>query len=69
MSPLVLALVATAAVAHAGWNLLAKGAEGGAAFVWLTALAGSIVYVPVLVAALRGTGAAGCWPRAPSCSA
>ena len=52
MSLAVLALVAVAAVAHAGWNLLAKGAQGGAAFVWLSAVAGSAVYLPVLVVAL-----------------
>lgn len=48
MSPAVLAFVATAAVAHAGWNLLAKGAEGGAAFVWLSAVTGSVIYLPAL---------------------
>jgi drug/metabolite transporter (DMT)-like permease len=48
MSPVVLALVLTAAGAHAGWNLLAKGAEGGAAFVWLSATAGSVIYLPAL---------------------
>lgn len=48
MTPAVLALVAGAAFAHAGWNLLAKGAEGGAAFVWLSAVAGSVIYLPAL---------------------
>ena len=52
MSPGVLALVLTAAVAHAVWNLLAKGAEGGAAFVWLATMAGSAIYLPLLVVAL-----------------
>jgi drug/metabolite transporter (DMT)-like permease len=52
MSPAVLALVLTAAVAHAVWNLLAKGAEGGAAFVWLATMAGSAIYLPLLVVAL-----------------
>ena len=33
MSIGVLSLVLAAAFAHAGWNFLAKGAEGGAAFV------------------------------------
>jgi drug/metabolite transporter (DMT)-like permease len=52
MSPAVLALVLTAAVAHAVWNLLAKGGEGGAAFVWLATMAGSAIYLPVLVVAV-----------------
>ena len=52
MSPSVLALVLTAAVAHAGWNLLAKGSEGGAAFVWLATMAGTALYVPALVVVL-----------------
>jgi drug/metabolite transporter (DMT)-like permease len=48
----VLALIAAAAFAHAGWNLLAKPAAGGAAFVWLCAVAGTVLYLPVLVLAL-----------------
>ena len=52
MSPAVLALVLTAAVAHAAWNFLAKGAEGGAAFVWLATMAGAAIYLPVLVLVL-----------------
>jgi drug/metabolite transporter (DMT)-like permease len=52
MSPAVLALVLTAAVAHAAWNFLAKGAEGGAAFVWLSTVAGAAIYLPVLVLVL-----------------
>jgi drug/metabolite transporter (DMT)-like permease len=52
MSPPVLALVLTAAVAHAAWNFLAKGAEGGAAFVWLATMAGAAMYLPVLVLGL-----------------
>jgi drug/metabolite transporter (DMT)-like permease len=44
----VLALVLAAACAHAAWNLLAKGAQGGAAFVWLTTIASAILYAPVL---------------------
>jgi len=49
MSPGVLALVLGAAVAHAGWNLIAKGAAGGAAFVWLTTVASGVLFAPVLV--------------------
>ena len=52
MSLDVLALVVAAAVAHASWNLLAKPAVGGAAFVWLCAVAGTLLYLPVLVVAL-----------------
>jgi drug/metabolite transporter (DMT)-like permease len=48
----VLGLVLIAAVAHAGWNFMAKGAEGGAAFVWLGAVAGSLIYLPALALAL-----------------
>jgi drug/metabolite transporter (DMT)-like permease len=48
MSLGVLSLVLAAAFAHAGWNFLAKGAEGGAAFVWLAALAGTLIYLPVV---------------------
>jgi drug/metabolite transporter (DMT)-like permease len=52
MSPTVLALVLAAAVAHAGWNLLAKPAVGGAAFVWLCSVAGTLLYLPVFAVAL-----------------
>jgi drug/metabolite transporter (DMT)-like permease len=52
MSTPVLLLVLAAAFAHAGWNLLAKGAEGGPAFVWLSSVAGAVLYLPVLVVAL-----------------
>ncbi len=49
MSPGVLALVLLAACAHAAWNFLAKGAQGGAAFVWLTTVASAVLYAPVLL--------------------
>jgi drug/metabolite transporter (DMT)-like permease len=52
MSLTVLALVIAAAVAHASWNLLAKPAVGGGAFVWLCAVAGTLLYLPVLAVAL-----------------
>ena len=52
MSLDVLALVIAAAFAHAGWNLLAQPAVGGVAFVWLCAVAGTVLYLPVLVVAL-----------------
>jgi drug/metabolite transporter (DMT)-like permease len=52
VSPFVLGLVLVAAVAHAVWNLLAKGARGGAAFVWLSAVAATAIWVPALAVAL-----------------
>ena len=52
MSLGVLSLVLAAAFAHAGWNFLAKDAEGGAAFVWLCAGVGTLLWVPVLAIAL-----------------
>jgi drug/metabolite transporter (DMT)-like permease len=48
----ILGLVLLAAVAHAVWNLLAKGAQGGQGFVWLYTVAASVIYLPVLVVAL-----------------
>jgi len=47
-----LLLVLVAAFAHAAWNLFAKTAEGGTTFVWLSALAGVVLYLPALVVAL-----------------
>jgi drug/metabolite transporter (DMT)-like permease len=41
-----LALILAAAVAHAGWNLVAKRAGGGLPFVWLCAAAGVLLYTP-----------------------
>jgi drug/metabolite transporter (DMT)-like permease len=55
MSLAVLSLVLAAAFAHAGWNFLAKGAEGGAAFVWVCATAGTLVYLPVVAIVLAST--------------
>ena len=51
MSSVALVLVVAAAFAHAGWNLLAKTATGGAVFVWLCAAAATVIYVPALVVA------------------
>ena len=48
----ILGLVLVAAFAHACWNLLAKRAEGGTGFVWLYTVAASVLYLPVLIAAL-----------------
>ncbi len=52
VSALVLALVVLAACAHAGWNVLAKTAGGGAAFVLLCAVAGVVLWLPVTVVAV-----------------
>lgn len=47
-----LSLVLLAAFAHASWNLLAKGATGGAVFVWLTTLVAVAALAPFAAAAL-----------------
>jgi drug/metabolite transporter (DMT)-like permease len=45
-------LILSAACIHASWNLLAKRAGGGAAFVWAAAVAGSLIWLPITL--LRG---------------
>ena len=48
MPPLALALVLVAAVLHASWNLLLKGARGDAVSVsWLTATLATVIYTPL----------------------
>lgn len=39
-------MVLAAAFLHAGWNLLAKRAGGGAVFVWLFGACSSLIYAP-----------------------
>jgi drug/metabolite transporter (DMT)-like permease len=57
MSPLVLALVALAAVAHATWNVAIKRAgTSGPGFLWLTFLVGAIVYLPFGIWSLASEG-------------
>jgi drug/metabolite transporter (DMT)-like permease len=57
MSPLVLALVAAAAVAHATWNLVLKRAgTSGASFLWLTFVVASIVFAPFGIASIVAEG-------------
>ncbi len=47
MSPLVLALVAVAAIAHATWNVVIKRAGArGTNFLWLTFLVGALAFLP-----------------------
>lgn len=48
MTPLALALVLTAAVLHALWNLAAKRAGGGLPFVFVTGLVILALYLPVV---------------------
>jgi drug/metabolite transporter (DMT)-like permease len=47
-----LALVLVAALAHAAWNVLAKTAAGGAAFVWLFSAAAVLLWAPVAAVAV-----------------
>lgn len=52
MHPLAIVLVLSAAVAHAVWNMYAKRAsDGGLIFVWLNAVVGTAVWLPVAVIA------------------
>ncbi len=43
-----MALVFGSAFMHATWNLLAKRVAGGVEFIWLIALAATVVYAPVI---------------------
>lgn len=52
MSPLALGLLLASAFVHAGWNLAAKRAGGGAAFVWLFSALGVAVLAPFALAAM-----------------
>jgi drug/metabolite transporter (DMT)-like permease len=52
MSALALAMVLAAALMHATWNLFAKRASGGAAFVWLFSTLAGAIYAPFVVAVL-----------------
>ena len=49
MNPQALVLVLAAAVAHATWNLLAKGARGGVAFAWATTVVGVAAMAPFAI--------------------
>ena len=49
MSPIALALVLGAAVAHAAWNVIAYGgSRSGLPFIWCGALFGSLLWLPVV---------------------
>lgn len=54
-----LGLILIAAVLHAGWNLLAKRAAGGALFVWLFGVASVVLYAPVVFGFVWVIG----WPQ------
>lgn len=47
MTAAALALVLGSATLHATWNLLAKRARGGLAFLWLLSLGTAVIYAPV----------------------
>ena len=52
MSLLALALVLSAALVHATWNLLAKRVGGGAAFIWLFGTVSVLLYSPLAIAVI-----------------
>ena len=52
MTHVALALVLSSAVLHATWNLAAKRASGGLAFIWLFTALGTLIYAPVALAAM-----------------
>ena len=55
MSPLVVALIAGAAVAHATWNVtLKRTGATGTTFLWLAFVVGAVVFAPFGVVALAG---------------
>ncbi|MEU8250906.1 DMT family transporter [Nonomuraea sp. NPDC048916] len=58
MSPWALVLVLVAAVTHASWNVLSKQAAraDGIVFVWLVALASTVVWGPLFAGFLLVTG-------------
>lgn len=51
MPLLALALVLVAALAHASWNTVAKGAPGGAVLVFACALVSAVILLPCAIAA------------------
>lgn len=55
MSPLVFALIAAAAIAHATWNVtLKRTGATGTSFLWLSFVVGAIVFAPFGIVALNG---------------
>lgn len=51
MSAFTIALVLVAALLHATWNVLAKRARGGIAFIWLCFAVSVVAYLPVVIVA------------------
>jgi hypothetical protein len=47
VTPHAIALVVVAAAAHAGWNLIAKRAGGGLAFLWICCVCEAAVLLPL----------------------
>jgi drug/metabolite transporter (DMT)-like permease len=55
----VVALVGAAAIAHAAWNLAIKRAgTGGAVFLWLSFVVGAVLFLPIGVLTVHGSGVA-----------
>ena len=52
MPTAALVLVLVAAGAHAGWNVLAKTASGGATFVWLFSSVAVVLWLPAALVAI-----------------
>ena len=52
MPGIALALVLSAAVLHASWNLLAKSSRGGVSFFWLALAGSAVLYLPAFLVAL-----------------
>jgi uncharacterized membrane protein len=52
VTTLALGIVLLSAVFHATWNLFAKGAGGGALFVWLINVVASVALLPLAVAVI-----------------
>ena len=61
MSAVALALVLTAAVAHASWNFLAKTATGGARLIWLIGLTSGLLMTPFALVILVADGGGPGW--------
>lgn len=56
MTPLALVLLLASAALHAIWNLLAKRAHAGGAFLWMTAALSTAVYAPFALIVLFRSG-------------
>lgn len=55
MTAVVLLLVAVSALMHASWNYLTKSSRDKTAFLWATGIAGSVLFLPVLLWSGDGT--------------